>query len=375
MVPVKGDLIDGVGHRKTRMILPAAALVLLAAEICLLAIIAFCFLVLRVTWGAPHREAAGVGDPVWTLLGGVTLVFGSGLLWFAVRAARQHEVIATTLVGLTCLYGIMAMALRVVDLGGHPEANIIQSVELLGFSGTQAKRPPSKPTAAGAGNTERGKPLFLATCAACHGPSGQGIAGTAPAYSETEFVRTSDELTLARMIQQGRPMTAPDNRSKRAMPAQGGNPFLTPQNVRDIAVFIKSLSSDNSNSTSNAATASPSQQLPNWVVPSAAMSSLGLTPEASARWTSTQLSLAEELYAPQVAARRLGLLTGLFRTWSVLNLLHLAGAAIGLLLLLGGALSRTKQHLSCLQVSAVALWWNLGTVTWFLFVGLFIVIG
>lgn len=357
------------------MVSSALALSLLAIEVFLLAVVTFLFVVLRVTWGAPDRTAIAVADPVWSLLCGAALVAGSVMLWFAQSASRRDVSAVTSLVGLACMYAIVALSLRIVDLGDRDPADIIRAADIPGMPTTVARRSTKKSKAAAAGDVVRGEPLYLATCAACHGPGGQGIAGTAPAYSDTGFVRSTDELGLARMIQQGRPITAPDNRSKRAMPAQGGNPFLTPQNVRDIAAYIKTLNPSAEATSAEAAPGMAAATLPNWVVPSAAVGAIGLERDASARWSPTQLQLADQTGDPRTFARRSQYVAGLFQLWNVVNLVHLAGAAMGVLFLFGRAVQHSPRPLRGPSISAVAVWWNFGTLTWLVFIGFFLAMG
>jgi len=85
----------------------------------------------------------------------------------------------------------------------------------------------------GQGNTESGRPLFEKTCAGCHGDQGQGKTG--PALGSAGFQKAATEAFVAATIIRGRSGTP--------MPAFGrasvSYPKLTPQEVLDLAAFVK----------------------------------------------------------------------------------------------------------------------------------------
>jgi mono/diheme cytochrome c family protein len=87
--------------------------------------------------------------------------------------------------------------------------------------------------AMGQGNTESGRVLFEKTCAGCHGDQGQGKTG--PALGSPGFQKAATEAFVAATVIRGRSGTP--------MPAFGrasvSYPKLTPQEVLDIAAFVK----------------------------------------------------------------------------------------------------------------------------------------
>lgn len=89
-------------------------------------------------------------------------------------------------------------------------------------------------------NAEHGASLYV-TCAGCHGADGQGIDGLGVALAQNDFinVRTDDELVT--YIVAGRTTDDPENRSGFDMPAWGGNPSLTEQNLYDIVAYLRTL--------------------------------------------------------------------------------------------------------------------------------------
>jgi mono/diheme cytochrome c family protein len=87
----------------------------------------------------------------------------------------------------------------------------------------------------------RGQELFKATCASCHGPNAEGMPKLGKNLHENVFVRGLSEPELVEFFKQGRPASHPDNERKVDMPPRGGNPTLTDEDLRLIAVYVKSI--------------------------------------------------------------------------------------------------------------------------------------
>ncbi|GBD08275.1 Cbb3-type cytochrome c oxidase subunit CcoP [Candidatus Thermoflexus japonica] len=91
------------------------------------------------------------------------------------------------------------------------------------------------------GNPEKGKELFLGTCASCHGPDAKGLPGLGKDLTTSAFVRQQTDAQLLDFIQKGRPATDPANTTGVDMPPKGGNPALTDQDLADIIAFIRTF--------------------------------------------------------------------------------------------------------------------------------------
>jgi mono/diheme cytochrome c family protein len=102
---------------------------------------------------------------------------------------------------------------------------------------------PAEPTAApvAQGNAETGKTIFASTCAACHGPSGQGVQGLGKDMTHSEFIAGLSDEELIAFIKQGRPISDPLNTTGVDMPPKGGNPALSDEQLRDIVAYIRSI--------------------------------------------------------------------------------------------------------------------------------------
>jgi mono/diheme cytochrome c family protein len=86
-----------------------------------------------------------------------------------------------------------------------------------------------------------GSKLFAATCIACHGPGGTGVKGNGKALVNNEFVQSLNDDQLLAFIQRGRDPSDPKNSTGIGMPAKGGNPALSEDDLLDIISYLRSL--------------------------------------------------------------------------------------------------------------------------------------
>jgi disulfide bond formation protein DsbB len=123
----------------------------------------------------------------------------------------------------------------------------IPAVVILTAMSTLADSSPS-PTGGGAatgaqalpGDPTKGEALYSSSgCAQCHGASLEG--GVGPSLNPIEKIpgvpNSLDPAFLIDIITNGRQPQSGDPRST-AMPAKGGNPSLTDQDVKDLAAYI-----------------------------------------------------------------------------------------------------------------------------------------
>lgn len=108
-----------------------------------------------------------------------------------------------------------------------------------------AQAAPAEPVAAApAGDAEKGKAIFATTCAACHGPAGEGVQGLGKDMTKSEFIAGLSDEELVAFVKTGRPIGDPLNTTKVDMPPKGGNPALTDEQLTDIVAFIRSIHVD-----------------------------------------------------------------------------------------------------------------------------------
>lgn len=86
-----------------------------------------------------------------------------------------------------------------------------------------------------------GEAVFHSICMACHGFNGEGIQGLGKPIVGSEFANslTDDELTA--FVIHGREATDPLNTTGVAMPARGGNPGLSDDDIRHVVAYMRSL--------------------------------------------------------------------------------------------------------------------------------------
>jgi disulfide bond formation protein DsbB len=91
------------------------------------------------------------------------------------------------------------------------------------------------------GDAAKGKELFVQTCAACHGPQGEGVQGLGKDMTTSEFIAGLPDAELLAFINKGRDPGDPLNTTGVLMPPKGGNPALKDEQLLDIIAFIRSI--------------------------------------------------------------------------------------------------------------------------------------
>ncbi len=91
------------------------------------------------------------------------------------------------------------------------------------------------------GDPKKGAELFTVTCAACHGPKGEGVQGLGKNLTTSTFVASQNDEQLLEFIKKGRDVNDPANTTGVAMPPKGGNPALTDEDLYDIIAYIRTL--------------------------------------------------------------------------------------------------------------------------------------
>jgi disulfide bond formation protein DsbB len=123
---------------------------------------------------------------------------------------------------------------------------LILLVALLMLAACGRSRGESEPASAGAaqapaGDAEQGKALFATTCAACHGPAGEGVPNLGKDMTTSEFIAGLSDAELLDFIKKGRDPSDPLNTTGVLMPPKGGNPALTDAQLIDIIAYIRAL--------------------------------------------------------------------------------------------------------------------------------------
>ncbi len=87
----------------------------------------------------------------------------------------------------------------------------------------------------------RGQELFKSSCASCHGQNAEGMPKLGKNLHDNAFIQGMSEAELAQFFKEGRPAFHPDNERKVDMPPKGGNPALNDEDLRLIAVYVRSI--------------------------------------------------------------------------------------------------------------------------------------
>jgi mono/diheme cytochrome c family protein len=86
-----------------------------------------------------------------------------------------------------------------------------------------------------------GTRLYAASCTACHGQGGVGMKGNGPSMIGNAFVKSLNDDDLLAFLKKGRDPSDPKNTTGVGMPAKGGNPVLSEDDLLDIIAYIRSL--------------------------------------------------------------------------------------------------------------------------------------
>jgi len=85
-----------------------------------------------------------------------------------------------------------------------------------------------------------GAKLYAEACAACHGTNGEGIPGLGATLAASSLLKESSESELLVKIRSGLTANDPHNQSGIAMPASGGRPELTDEEILLIIRYLRS---------------------------------------------------------------------------------------------------------------------------------------
>lgn len=118
-----------------------------------------------------------------------------------------------------------------------PALLLVLVLAVTACGGAPAEPPPPP---APAGDVAKGEELFV-TCAACHGPTGEGVEGLGKNMTTSEFIADMSDEELVEFIKVGRAPDDPLNTTGVAMLPKGGNPALSDEDLYDIVAYIRTL--------------------------------------------------------------------------------------------------------------------------------------
>lgn len=150
--------------------------------------------------------------------------------------------VALSIVFLVGLFGFVLIAM----LGNrtHVATTVRDTVEVVQVT-AEPTRITTMPTPVGqviaytGANVSQGKSYFGASCSGCHGSDGRGVAGLGKNLVKSDFMSDLNDQELHEFIVTGRSAWDPTNTTGVDMPAKGGNPALTDDNIYQIIAYLR----------------------------------------------------------------------------------------------------------------------------------------
>jgi mono/diheme cytochrome c family protein len=115
----------------------------------------------------------------------------------------------------------------------HPEEQV--STQLAPIEGTPIVRSYDP------AEIEIGREIFRLNCASCHGDSGAGDTGIGVRLVNNSYILYHEDDELVEFLTTGRLPWDTDNRTGMTMPAKGGNPNLTEEDLRYLVAYLRTL--------------------------------------------------------------------------------------------------------------------------------------
>lgn len=190
-------------------------------------------------------------DTKWGAINTIVLLLSSFTMAMAVRAAQCNKRRELVLyLSLTLVCAVDFLGVKFIEYSHKFHENLVWGTKLYEdpHPEAHAAAPEPSPTIEIVpGDPEKGRELFGATCAACHGRRGQGMQDLGPDLRDNKFVAEHDERDMLLFLIRGRPLTDPANTTGLVMPARGGNPFLTDSDLLDIIAHVRTLTKPDAN--------------------------------------------------------------------------------------------------------------------------------
>jgi len=239
---------------------PAWLHLVMAVELTVFSVAVTLYVILRESFPQVQREALRFPYWGWGAAQIVLVALAAACAGMFVGRRRPSADAAIVLAGMAVVFGVAALGLKAMEWArwGGPR-----------FLAVEAIAAAAEPAPAGVATAKKADPAvgakaFAMTCAACHGPTAQGVAGAGPALANGELFSGSDDQ-LRSVIINGRRASDPASKTGKDMPARGGNPFLSDAEVAGIIAFLHELAGGTA-AAPNVPSAAP-LDIPRWVVP------------------------------------------------------------------------------------------------------------
>lgn len=287
-LPRSGQSLPGDGnHVHSRLnfswrglVLPPWLFVLCAVLLLTLLIFLGLLVVVATTYVGSGESPERTLDRGWAMFSVLAMLWALVNLYWSNQASRSGDSSLKTFAvfghfAITIGCGLIAIGIHFVSLARALGTEPI--VMDYSQSNRQAIDVGLVVAAVVAGDADEGRKVFSTTCITCHGPTGDGLPSLAPSLRGSPFIVSSDDAAIAGVIRLGRAVTDPNNKTKKVMPARGGNPFLGDDKIAHLVAFVKAIQSEAPAATGAVdPNAPPPVQLAKWVVPTAPSPPTGL---------------------------------------------------------------------------------------------------
>lgn len=200
----------------------------------------FClYTVLRI--GNPELFASGsrLLDTGWGAINTGILIISSVMMALAVRSARYGRQRHTVLfLGLTFICAIDFLGVTYIEYRDRVHENLVWR------PGTQIAHGALPPIEVQPGVATEGEAHYRTTCAACHGPAGEGLVNFGQPLTTSSFIAGLDDKALLDFLRTGRSIDDPLNTTGITMAPRGGNPLLTDQDLAHVVAFVRTLQTE-----------------------------------------------------------------------------------------------------------------------------------
>ncbi|MBL8146398.1 MAG: c-type cytochrome [Anaerolineae bacterium] len=154
-----------------------------------------------------------------------------------------------SIIAVAVLFGIIIVVLFLVFLNQPvPQIAPTPTPTVVVVEPTPEATPESTPPPTGgqtasytAEQVAAGQRIYGGLCFACHAQGGVGITGLGKPLVNSEFVDGLTDAELVAFLEVGRQPTDPLNTTGQLMPARGGNPALTEEDLYNVTAYLRSL--------------------------------------------------------------------------------------------------------------------------------------
>ncbi len=256
--------------RRAKATIPGSLFVFCAILlVCFLTLLGLVFVVQKTYVDSSPLVEGGRLEPVWAILLIGTLGWALvNLLWSGQSLRRLSMIGFCNHFAITIGCGLIAIGIQAVMFASSltKQPLVMDFSQASQTSGAGVSSTASS-TVVSKGDPAEGRKVFSTGCLTCHGPTGQGIVNLAPSLAGSQFIKVADDAAVASVIRTGRAVGEPNNKSGKAMPARGGNPFLTEDQISHLVAFVRTIQVGGVSAPGDSAT--PAIQLARWVLPSA----------------------------------------------------------------------------------------------------------